>query len=220
MPTAVTPAITITPSCATASSLRARWPGTAPSMTCWGTRPPPPPVSARARQWTRSSRTTTTRPAPARWARWSTSASASTESTGSTSPTARSSRPCRARTPACRPYSSRTGSPTGSSRAASHAEPREEALAGGAAAIGLLQVRRVARILEQLPRRAGDPRVDLLDDPRRRLVVEARDQVRRRLDLPEAIRDVPVAQRARDVELARPDHGAVDGRILLHERER
>ena len=77
----------------------------------------------------------------------------------------------------------------------------------------------MARGLEELPRRALDAPVDLLDDARRGLVVQARDEQRRRRDLRQPLGDVPVLQRARDVELARPDHRAVDGRVLLLERE-
>ena len=68
-------------------------------------------------------------------------------------------------------------------------------------------------ILEDHPLGAGDPLVDLTNDVRGRLVVPTRDEQRRRRDLMEPIGDVPPRQRPDDMELARPVHRVVDGRL-------
>ena len=104
------PTATTTRSCATASRSRASWPAAGPSAICSATSWRRRPGWSRARRSTPRSRTTTTRPARARWARSWTSACGCTASRACTSPTARSSRTSRARTRASR----RCWWPTGS----------------------------------------------------------------------------------------------------------
>src|SRR5262245_43360856 len=62
------------------------------------------------------------------------------------------------------------------------------------AALLLLDMRRVARFFEDLPARALDAVGKGLHDGRRRLVIAAGDQQRRRLDAPELADDVPAFQ--------------------------
>src|SRR6266545_1558899 len=66
----------------------------------------------------------------------------------------------------------------------------------------------------------GDALSDRPVDRRRRLVVLARGDERRHSDLPETLGDVPLAQRAGDVEFAWPVHRPVDEPVPLDEVER
>src|SRR5262245_61684050 len=70
------------------------------------------------------------------------------------------------------------------------------------AALLLLDVGHVTRFFEDLPARALDAVGEGLHHGRRRLVIAAGDQQRRRLDAPELADDVPVLQRADDMEFA------------------
>src|SRR5436305_1354355 len=75
----------------------------------------------------------------------------------------------------------------------------------------LLAVRHVTRLFEDRPLRTRNALVDLPDDQRRRLVVPARHEQRRHVDLVQTVGDVPALQRADDMELARSVHGLVHG---------
>ena len=168
------------------------------------------------KRWTRSSRTTTTRPAPAPWGRSSTSACACMAWTGSSSRTARSSRPCRAPTRACRPCWSRTGSRTGSRRRGARRSARRRPGSAPAPRGG-------AMWLESSNNSQVEPATRRwISSTMRGVASSCRPEMSSvgALDLREALGDVPVLQRARDVELARPDHRAVHGRVREHECER
>ena len=65
----------------------------------------------------------------------------------------------------------------------------------------LLNVRHVARLVEQDPFRTGDLLVNGVHDQRSRLVVLTRHEQRRRSDLVQLIGDIPILQRADAVEL-------------------
>src|ERR1700750_1905723 len=77
----------------------------------------------------------------------------------------------------------------------------------------------VTGVLEDMPTRAWDLLGIRLDGCGCGLVVPAGDQQGRHIDSGKAIDDRPVAQRANDVEFARPVHRMVDGRVFLERLE-
>src|SRR5580704_3080703 len=78
----------------------------------------------------------------------------------------------------------------------------------------------VTGVLEDMPTRAWDLVGIRLDRCRGGLVVPTGDQQGRDIDSGKAIDDRPVAQRANDVEFARPVHRVVDGWVFLDCLER
>ena len=78
----------------------------------------------------------------------------------------------------------------------------------------------VSDTVEQHPLGAVDPAAEHLLQRRRRLVKAPRDQECRQIDRAQPILRLPVLDRTDHMELTRPVHRLVDGRVALDPRER